>query len=451
MQRATLTGILAGAAALAAFVVPRLHLAPPGATRSSVALHSPDPALPSGALQLRAGLDRGLVLRGQGSDRYLVLEVVAPDAARGERVPVQVSLIYDTSGSMASGGRMEDARRAALEVASRLRPQDALSLVTFSDQAWVRIPRTQARDPELFRGALLGLTTGGGTNLYDGLARGFGELDGGGFDGVRRAILLSDGEANVGDVDPEDMVRMVSGYTARGISLSALGVGLDFNEDLLGRLADAGGGTWRFADREGALPELLSGELERMTHLVGSELTLDVRLGDGVALEELYGWSSTSRADGFQVFLGDMHAGEHRKLVARVHISQDVPVLAEARLRYHDLDTGAAEARASVQGRYTEDVGAAEASRDEDLAEQVGQALAGAALEQSAKDWSNGDAQGARDRITAAKAAISEVQAAPAEAPALTTWMDAIEGGASEDELRADVKRAKETARGIAR
>ncbi len=458
MQRATITGLLAGAAALAWLIAPHLpRLRPdvePDEPRRPERREAPDDgSWGDGALRLSASLDRPNLLRDASGQRYLVIEVKAPEAA-GARVPVSLALVFDTSGSMMEDDRIAQARDAAQAVVSRLSPQDALALVTFDDQAWVRIPRTAALDPALFRQTIAGLMPGGGTNLYDGLVRGLDEVSKGGRSGARRVILLSDGEANIGVTEPARIVDAAAARVAEGVTVSALGVGLDFNEDLLADLTDASGGSWRFADQPGAISALLEGELDRMTRLVGQELTLEVELGEGVALDQVYGWSARRQSGGFQVFLGDLHAGETRKIVARVQVPTDEDgerIVGEARLRYHDLTEGPARQRATARGTVSMDAARALWTASPDRMRLVSEALAGDAIQSSASAWAEGRTEGAREELRQVQEELRELGQPLDQVPALSTWMEAVDTPMAEAEQDGAVKRAKEAARGIAR
>lgn len=463
MQRSTLTALLAGAAVLAALVVPRLYDAPlsntrlgPLPLRGLPELQGGEPEGADGALDLRAAFDRAAVAEGRSSTGYLVIEVRAPRASAGERVPVDLALVFDTSGSMIEDDRIEDARRAASAIAARLGPEDALALVTFDDQAWVRLPRRRASGLGDLEPILRGLSPGGGTNLHDGLARGIAELDG--AEGrVRRVVLLSDGEANIGVTEPSRIVALAGEGTRRGVSVSALGVGLDFNEDLLAKLTDAGGGSWAFAESAGAVQTLLERELERATATVGREATLRVEPLDGVTLGEVHGWSGRTDGQAVEVFLGDLHAGETRKVVIDVAFGApegaegDTLELARAWLRYHDLERGRAEERARAEVAVIADADQAAASAVPELRAEVARALAGEAMEEGARSWALGRREEARSQGIEALRAIDGLGAPAASVPELVTWMEAVEAPLDEADQKSAIKRAREAGRGIAR
>lgn len=458
MRSGTLTSILLGAAILGAVLAPQL----PGLLRHDGDAQ-PTPPRPveagDGSLTLRAELDHGVVARGQASEVNLVIEVTAAGAGSmdAHSPPVHVALVLDTSGSMVEDDRMGTARRAANALASRLRPQDSLALVTFDDQAWLRLPRGPVLNPGLFQDVVAGLSPGGGTNLYDGLERGYRELDQAGLEGVRRVVLLSDGVANIGVTEPEQIRALAAQQADRGVGLSALGVGVEFNEDLLASLADMGGGRYAFADRDGELERAFTSEVETLARTVAREAVLEVRLAQGDQVVRLYGYGSEQISPdqgGFQVFLGDLGDRQRRRVVARVRLGpsdEAERVTARTRLRYHDAtsdqgvtDEGEVRVKTSELDADLSGGLRAEEARTAALAE------AASAMEESAEQWTQGQIDEARETLRRAMDALSSAPTGGAPAPAMPELeeqlqqLDAAADGASR---RRAVIQAKEAAR----
>lgn len=458
MQRAPLTFGLLALAALGAWLAPRV-LAP------AVSPPPPDDQ-PRGAdttegpLRLDVRLDQSAWLAGSGEDRFLVVEVSAPELPSETRRPVNLALVMDSSGSMAEEGKMEAARGAAQALVHQLGPADTLALVTFDDRAWVRIPTTSARDADALATAIDGLSPGGGTNLSDGLERGLAELDRADLRGVRRLVVLSDGMANLGETDPAALTRLASAHVDEGISVSALGVGLAFNEDLLAAMADAGGGRYQFADRPEDLGVLFREELARASRVVGQELSVRLRMAPGVRVV----WAPAGvdvAGDGLTAFLGDLHSGETRRIVVKLSAPETnvgALELAEVDLRYRQPEADQpGSAHRSVRARITADAEEAAASRDEKAGVAVGRAITAEALDQGVRAWAEGRADAARQALEAANAQISALSES-FDAPELSEQRHALDAEAATlnaaapetDEGRYAQKKAKETARGYA-
>ena len=147
----------------------------------------------------------------------------------------------DTSGSMSSGGKLTNARMAAQELVAALRPEDTFSLITFDDNAEVVVPAGPVTELVALQHRIGEIRTGGGTNLYDGLAAGLREVSTRGQSGSQRVVVLSDGHANIGVTDAKAILQQAGSLVSEGVTVSALGLGSDYHEDLLAAMSDAGG------------------------------------------------------------------------------------------------------------------------------------------------------------------------------------------------------------------
>lgn len=468
MQRWHLTAGLAGAAALAAFLAPVLAPTLRGAPPEPVtvlpggAVVPTPPAAQDGVLELRAALDQGSLLQGRDGARYLVLEVSAPDLPGDVRRPVNLAVVMDTSGSMAGRGKIDNARMAARELVRQLRPEDRFSLVTFSDAGRVIVESTPADDPARLERLISGIRPGGGTHLSAGLELGLEQLDQAELEGVRRVVLLSDGMANIGVTDVDTLARTAGSRVDAGVTVSALGLGLEFNEDLLTAMSDAGGGQYHFVDRPGQLAAMFEQELQQMTRVAGREVAVEVELLTGVRLLEVYGWSTTPTSEGFQVFMGDVHGGETRKIVARVDVPDDAlgaVEVAEVALRYTDVEAARpAVELAAVQAEITRDARVAQASLDRKAGVSAARAHAGKLLDEGARSFDEGDVATNRAKLDEARGLLRTLGAAydaeelQADEVAVAAQQQAFSAAppASEEALF-QVKAAKEAARGYSR
>lgn len=404
-QRWHLSAALAGGAVLAAILVPDISGARHQPGPPELTVETPQPVLPpppdsavhaeAGPISVRASLDQSAVLQGTGSERYLVVELEAPADRDQPRLPVHVSVVMDTSGSMAGRGKITNARQAAQELVGMLGPHDTFSLVTFDDQAKVVVPAGPVHDKSTLQRRIGSISTGGGTNLYDGLVAGQGELQSVGLEGVRRVVLLSDGKANIGISDDASLRRQAGALVHDGVSVSALGLGLDFNEDLLAAMSTAGGGRYRFVDRPGMLAEVFTEELQRIGKVVAREASLELSLPPGVVIEEIFGYDGDQAGQRSTIFLGDLHAGERRKVVARVRLpaSQSGTVdIAEVGLAYTVAETGAvARAEAQVQALVTEDTRVVKRSVNKAARGQAVRVEAAKLVDEGARAWAAGD------------------------------------------------------------
>lgn len=187
--------------------------------------------------------ERALVRAKSGSHRHLVVKINAPKlAGSAERRPMNLAFILDRSGSMSSG-KLEFAKGAALAGIGRLQPRDRFAVVVYDQEITVTTPSTLATEGARAEAAadLRGVEARGSTDLCGGWLTGCRQiaerLD---EAHVARALLFTDGQANHGETDPNALAAHASALRARGIVTSTFGIGLDFDEQLLRGIADAG-------------------------------------------------------------------------------------------------------------------------------------------------------------------------------------------------------------------
>ncbi|WP_437644363.1 vWA domain-containing protein [Sorangium sp. So ce362] len=295
-----------GGGHLAAFEAALARGVVPEAERELVsdvgARYAPEvPLAPGKALGLRTDLERAALGPGGGALHLrLALRSAAAAAARPH---LSVHLVLDTSGSMA-GAPIESARRAAQALVDRLAPTDDFSLTTFSSDAEVRIedgpvgPRRAA-----IRGAIEGIREGGGTNIGAGLTLGYAQASRPGIpeDAVRVVLLVSDGRATSGLTHGERLARLALDAFQRGVQTSALGLGDDYDGQLMSAIASDGAGGYYYLRDPAQIAPALSTELDKRLDPVATAVEVRVRLKRGVDLLRVYGSRRLSDAEASRV------------------------------------------------------------------------------------------------------------------------------------------------------
>lgn len=410
MQRWHLTATLTAAALLAATLAPRLGAVLPRPvevkpTPPVIAPLPPEPERePDGLLTVDARVDQGAILAGEPSERFLVVEVGAPELEGAPRVPVDLAVVLDASGSMSARGKIDFAKRAAKHLASNMRPDDTFTLVTFDDRAEVVVPAGAVHDVRAIHDAIDRIYEGGGTNLHAGLAYAGRELERVGGDGsVGRIVLLSDGKANKGVTGPAAIAASAGDLSRSGITISTVGLGLDYNEDLLADIADLGGGSYDFVDDPRQLEQVFADELERSAQVVARDVTVRLDLAPGVEPLEIVGWHAERDVDGWRVWLGDVHAGETRKIITRVrvHAGEEGEVaVAKVRASYHDLIEGSmSSTHADATVRVTRETDVVSRSVDRDAALAASRAWGHRFLDLSARAFAEGEVEASQRLI----------------------------------------------------
>lgn len=229
------------------------------------------------------------------SDRPTTLDVLLrilpppmPDLEQ-KRPVLNVGFVIDRSGSMAGRNKIDYARRAVCYAIEQLLPSDRLSVTIFDDQVQTLIPSTPANNKASFTRLVQQIQPGNSTALHAGWVQGgiqvSQHLDAA---DLNRIILLSDGLANVGETNPDAIASDVYGLAKRGVSTSTLGVGDDYNEDLLEAMARSGDGNYYYIASAEQLPGIFECELQGLVATFGSAATLEMQpLGEVTVLDLL--------------------------------------------------------------------------------------------------------------------------------------------------------------------
>lgn len=357
---------LAAALALVAVLVgirrpaPReLPPAPAPAVTDPVPVPTADAA---GSLSLSGRISHPLIPVGR-SEVFLTADVTGKTRADAARSPVDLALVIDRSGSM-SGTKIDDAKAAARALVAQLSPTDTLTIIHYGSD--VRVFGRRAAD-DAGREAMIAfidrIRVDGGTNISAALQRARAQLAGSDAR-IRRAILISDGVPTEGETDPRILMRLADGIHAAGISVSAVGVGVDFNENLMAGIAEHGSGAYGYLKDTAALSQLFAQDLQQATRLVARDVELSFTLPDGVELGEVYGRSFTRDGRTVRVHLPDISSGQLERVVIRAVVSGEKPgqerPVADLKLAYRDIalerDAGAEVALSSSVTARAEEV-----------------------------------------------------------------------------------------------
>jgi len=258
--------------------------------------------------------DHKQIKTGEEASLYLLVKVTGPKGDnKRERLPLNLSVVIDRSGSM-SGKKLQYVKMAAQELVRGLSPRDHLSLVSYGHDVRIELEPRRVENRSQFRRAIDGIQIQGNTFLSGGWQAGC-ELVSANLQerGLNRTLLLTDGLANVGITDPNQLAAMARRERERGVTTTTFGVGMGYNEDLLSRMANEGGGAFYFIDNPDQAEALFKEELKDLYNVVGQHLVVALETEPEVrSVKQLYEYPRSEVRGALAYRLGDLYAEEDR-------------------------------------------------------------------------------------------------------------------------------------------
>jgi Ca-activated chloride channel family protein len=366
-------------------------------------------------------LSHGKLLAGAPATFYaeLVLSADAAEEAK-QRAPLSLAVVLDRSGSM-SGDKIEQAKNSVIELIRTMQDDDEIAVVQYDNEAQVvqHLARVGSVREDLIA-KVRAISSGGGTNIPAGLSSGLTELNEAARGHVRRVVLASDGLDSTRALS-EELARTSA---QRGITISSMGIGLDFDEGYMGGLARAGHGNFAFVKDASALAGFLKREVKEGASTTIENATAKLVLPDGVSMVRAVGADIRPLPDVLrgggpvELSLGSLFAGDERRVI--IELTGNLPAGAvrnlSAEVRWDRVGGGSAEAKVAAL-----DVAAAgtreevDASRNGAVFADAVSALASLRQLEATEAYNRGDGARAQALI---QANVNDLQAAASAAPA---------------------------------
>ena len=391
-------------------------------------------------MQTNLRFDHQLLAVEGEHDVHCMLELTAPAAPGVDRPPLHLALVIDRSGSM-TGPKLAAARDCARFLAGRLQPTDELALISYDDEVALLAPLAPV--PDDFVTLLDAIRPGGATNLSGGWLKGLEELRRAAGDGPRRVLLLTDGQANEGVVDPARLHQIASRSKSEAAT-TTIGFGEGFDEDLLAAISDASGGNSYFAASPEDAPGIFAEEFEGLASLVAQNLSVEIRPSDAVeVLGVLNDYPVTQVPGGLQVQIGDAYGGEVRRLVFALHIPH-LAVLGAAKvadvvLRYVSVgeDLAAHEVTVPVVVNLVSADEAAAAELDAHVTDEIWLLRAARARRDAIASADAGDWDGSRNAMGTLASQLRMAASGSARGPEMLIEADLLDADAT-DKVESD-------------
>lgn len=234
-------------------------------------------------ITLRTELGTPVIEAGLKQKAYLKISLKGFElTGESDRTAANIALVLDESGSM-QGEKIEKAKEAALLAVDLLNADDILSVISYDSTVKILVPATRVDDKKAIRKAIKAMNANGKTALFAGVSKGAKEvrkfID---KERVNRVILLSDGQANVGPSTPTELGELGMSLGKEGISVTTIGLGAGYNEDLMTNLAGYSDGNHAFVEDAEDLVKIFNYEFGDVLSVVAQDLLIRIELDDGV-------------------------------------------------------------------------------------------------------------------------------------------------------------------------
>jgi len=360
-------------------------------------------------LNLNLVPERGCVLRRSPQEVVIKIDLSAiADHKKSKRTPLNLAVVLDRSGSM-TGAKIEKAKQAAMQLVDRLRPDDVFSFVIFSDEAQVIVPAERVEDKDALKEKIEGIEAEGSTALYAGVKMGAEQVEEYlSNKRINRIILLSDGIANVGPSSPREIRHLGSQLAERGMSVTTIGVGEDYNEDVMASLAEASDANYYYVKDTEKLPEIFNKELGEMVNVIVRDVRIEITCPDGVKPLGFIGRTEKFEDQKAVVRLSQFTPGQDRYLFLRCLVNGDQPDVAKVNVNYTDeLDGGSVQsASGTARVQFTDDQKSSDSSLNDSVYAEEQLMLTAVAKDEAMSQADQGNYTAAAKILTAQNAAL---------------------------------------------
>lgn len=237
------------------------------------------------------------------SPSSLAVAVQGKKVTKESRLPAVITLILDRSGSMSAQGKMAFLKEGLHMLKQQLKDGDVINVVEFDHETCTGLEGfVVGRDPwKPYDKTVSELKPSGSTNLHQGLTQGY-QLASKLYDSekLNRVILVTDAIANTGELSKDLMASITKYYDTKKIALSGIGVGLDFNDELLDTLTEAGKGAYLFLGIEQAIPRVFGQDFVSLLQTIARDVRFKLTLPESLKMQTFYGEEASEDPDKVQ-------------------------------------------------------------------------------------------------------------------------------------------------------
>jgi hypothetical protein len=338
-------------------------------------------------------------------------------------MPKNLVFVVDISGSMAGEDRLELLKKNLAEFVERCTPQDQIGLVVFDSEATLAFKPQKMTNKQELIDIIRALQPRGGTNIYNGLILGLDELMKTKNSAmVNRIVLMTDGYCSV---EPMVTIAKAKEYVNRGVQISAIGIGVDYNQALLSQLATVGGGLMQMAGNPSQFQPVFLKEFYSMVEPLGKDVKLEVLYNDQIVYRQIMGYHNEVVSKGSMVVTMDQIFPGLQKMALMkfdlIHPTEAIEQLpVTVRLTYYDLEKKQNQTvEKKIHPDWTQATGEMDITLDKEHKKALVVAIANQSLKNMCNHFEAGDRpaaeQSARDAVKQIKELFPDAEPAELE------------------------------------
>ncbi len=239
-----------------------------------------------------------------------------------DRIPANIAIVLDKSGSM-KGKKIDYARQAAIYAIKLLNNDDIVSVITYDSQVNVIIPATKVSDKNTINRLIRSIKANGNTALFAGVSKGASELRK--FiseNQVSRIILLSDGLANVGPKSPSELGQLGISLSKEGISVTTIGLGLGYNEDLMTQLAGFSDGNHAFVEKPSDLLKIFQYEFGDVLSVIAQDVNIMIECAENIRPIRILGRKGDIIGNKVSIRMNQLYSGQEKFVLMEVEVPE---------------------------------------------------------------------------------------------------------------------------------
>lgn len=273
------------------------------------------------SVTLQAELEAPLLEAGKAQTTFLKVGLTGFKLAKdSQRAPANIAIVLDKSGSM-QGEKLTRAQEAATLAVSLLDANDVVSVISYDSVVKVLVPATKVQDKKPIQAAIESMRANGSTALFAGVSKGAAEvrefLD---KERVNRVILLSDGQANVGPSSPTELGKLGASLGKDGISVTTIGLGDGYNEDLMTALAGYSDGNHAFVENAADLAKVFQYEFGDVLSVVAQEVEIQIHCAEGIKPLRLLGREGDIRGQVVTTRMNQLYSEQEKYVLLEVEV-----------------------------------------------------------------------------------------------------------------------------------